>query len=144
MSQDNVWRQFNSDSPKSFLDFSVRAAGREAEYKLTAAVTANVITITPAVVTGSDFEAMKFVVAGADSSQTISTNLNVGTPAAVVIDYSALTPLKDYIGRPYVRLNVTPYPKEGREQTGLGNTAERNLYIGVNLTSFTLVDSKDE
>lgn len=142
MSQDNIWRAFNSDTAANVFQFSNQAAGRESGLKLTGAVTANVLTVNPATLTVGDFEAVKIVIAGADSSQTLSSNINVTTPANVVMDYSGLTPLKDALGRSYVRLNITPYPTEGKQVTGYGLTQERNLIVGANLPSFVLIDSK--
>lgn len=144
MSQDNIWRAFNSDTAANVFQFSNQAAGRESGLKLTAAVTSNVITVTTAAITVGDFEAIKIVIAGADSSQTLSSNIDVAsaTPAAVVMNYSALTPLKDALGRSYVRLNITPYPTEGKQVTGYGLTQERNLIIGTNLSSFVLIESR--
>jgi len=142
MSQDNIYRKFNSDSQsRKFVDFSVQAAGYQSEIKITASVTSNVITFVPTTVTPADFSAVKFTICGADSTQTLSANLNLTTPANVAMNFSALTPLKDSLGRSYVRLNFVPYSADDLPLTNLGNTAERNLLVGVNLASFILLDS---
>jgi hypothetical protein len=143
MSQDNNYREFNSDKRgKKFVDFSVQAAGYQSEIKITASVTSNVITFVPTTVTPADFSAVKFTICGADPTQTLSANLNLTTPANVVMDFSALTPLKDNFGRSYVRFNFAPYSADELPLTNLGNTAERDLLVGVDLASFVLLDSK--